>query len=202
MTRNKAGFTLIEMAIVLVILGLVAGAVAPLTVSMIKRNKIAEGRKAVQVARDEIIGYVLINNRLPEPNFAVSQIAHSKDPWHKDLFIILAPDLVGQNICRNAEAGKSQTGLAVCLEGDCTRGKKERIAFIIGSRGENLNRQTEEPADRDGDSTDLETRLYSFGVALDGYSGPGDPQRTDDSYDDIIEYVSLAELAARVCVDH
>jgi len=70
MSANKKlnGFTLIEMAIVLLILGILLGSVlVPLSVQMLNQ-KIKETRATLSHVRDAIIGFAVINKRLPCPD--------------------------------------------------------------------------------------------------------------------------------------
>ena len=60
--RNK-GFTLIELSIVLIILGMIVATITPLFVTLIKKNKLSEGRQLVATARDEIKGEILRTRR-------------------------------------------------------------------------------------------------------------------------------------------
>ena len=192
---NKLGFTLIELSIVLVILGLIIGTLAPLFVTLTKKNKLTDGRQLVATARDEIKGEIIRARVMPTN---LDNIGHTIDPWQNPLVYIPAPNLAGQDICTWLAGGTNQTGLAVCLDGDCTGAKKGNIAFIIASKGSNFNRQMEIPVNHDGNNTDKEVRMYSYGTETDLYTVPPDPSRPADQFDDIVQYVSVSELMQHI----
>src|SRR4030066_548477 len=60
-----AGFTLIEIAIVLVILGLLVTLGASMIGPLTKRAKVIESREAVKAAKEALLGYVVKNGYLP-----------------------------------------------------------------------------------------------------------------------------------------
>lgn len=192
---NRQGFTLIELSIVLVILGLIVGTVAPLIISITKKNKLTGGRQVVETARDELKGD-FVQNRVLAGN--LNTIGHSIDPWKNDLVYIPAPNLAGQDLCTWLAGGTDQTGLAVCLNGDCTNEKKENVAFVIASIGHNFNRQMEAPVNLDGTSADREVRLYGYGVEIDRFTTAPDPNNSAQQFDDIVQYVTVDELAQLV----
>jgi type II secretory pathway pseudopilin PulG len=53
------------MAIVLVIIGLLVGLVAPIVTDMIKREKSSAASSYAEQVKNEIIGFAIINKRLP-----------------------------------------------------------------------------------------------------------------------------------------
>jgi len=66
-TYSDQGFTLIEMAIVLMIIGLLLGGlIIPLTAQMEQKNN-TEAQKALSDIKEAILGYTLANGRLPCP---------------------------------------------------------------------------------------------------------------------------------------
>ena len=93
---NKHGFTLIELSIVLVILGLIIGTLAPLFVTLTKKSKLTDGRQLVATARDELKGEIIRTRILPTN---LTNIGHTIDPWQNPLVYIPAPNLAGQDIC-------------------------------------------------------------------------------------------------------
>jgi len=66
--RARNGFTLVEMAIVLVIVGLLLGGMmVPLSAQMDQR-KISETQKALEGINNALIGFAVMNGRLPCPS--------------------------------------------------------------------------------------------------------------------------------------
>lgn len=61
------GFSLVEMAIVLVIVGLALGAGLSVLSGQIEQKKINETQKVLEEARDALIGFAIVNGRLPRP---------------------------------------------------------------------------------------------------------------------------------------
>jgi prepilin-type N-terminal cleavage/methylation domain-containing protein len=77
--KNR-GFTLIEMAIVLIILTLVIGsALVPLGAQIEQRQR-AETQKSLDEAKEALIGYALTNNKLPCPASATSNGLEQREP--------------------------------------------------------------------------------------------------------------------------
>ncbi len=64
-TNSKNGFTLIEMAFVMLIVGLLVTLGIETLPLMIKQNKLSENKAIVKDAKTAIIGYVKANGRLP-----------------------------------------------------------------------------------------------------------------------------------------
>ncbi|MDP2154704.1 MAG: prepilin-type N-terminal cleavage/methylation domain-containing protein [Sulfuricella sp.] len=68
MKTNRAGFTLVEMAIVLVIIGLLLGGLLmPLSAQM-EQRRISETQKALDEINQALIGFAVANKRLPCPS--------------------------------------------------------------------------------------------------------------------------------------
>jgi prepilin-type N-terminal cleavage/methylation domain-containing protein len=61
------GFTLVEMAMVLMIVGLLLGGLVPTISAQMETQRISETRRQMSEIRDALVGYTLINGRLPCP---------------------------------------------------------------------------------------------------------------------------------------
>lgn len=66
-SARTRGFSLVEIAVVLVIVGLlIGGLLAPLSMQMEQRNY-ADTQKRLEAAREELLGFAIANGRLPCP---------------------------------------------------------------------------------------------------------------------------------------
>ena len=65
-TRQPAGFTLLEVTIIVVILGLLAGIVVPSVIGILEREQIRTTRIELKNIADVIKGFQLDNSRLPD----------------------------------------------------------------------------------------------------------------------------------------
>jgi len=72
MSKRAQGFTLVEMAIVLVIVGLlIGGLVTPLGVQL-EQRRVADTQRAMEDARDALAGFAVRNGYLPCPAISAS----------------------------------------------------------------------------------------------------------------------------------
>lgn len=64
---RHAGFTLIELAVVIVVIALLLGSIlVPLT-SQVEQRKVLETQKTLDEIKEALIGFAMINGRLPRP---------------------------------------------------------------------------------------------------------------------------------------
>ena len=68
--KQQSGFTLIELAVVLVIMGVLAGSVISTLGARIGNIARAETKKELEQIKQALIGYALVNKRLPCPDNA------------------------------------------------------------------------------------------------------------------------------------
>src|SRR6187551_2400671 len=66
--KHKSGFTLVEMAIVLVIIGLVISAFLTPITAQLEQSRNAEARKDLSEIKEALLGFAVINGRLPCPD--------------------------------------------------------------------------------------------------------------------------------------
>ena len=66
-SRRTKGFSLVEIAVVLVIISVLATIVAVPLVTQIEQRRVEETRKQIEVAREALFGFAMANGRLPCP---------------------------------------------------------------------------------------------------------------------------------------
>ncbi|MDX9706850.1 MAG: type II secretion system protein [Azospira sp.] len=65
--HSARGFTLIELAIALVVVGLLLGLLAPSLTLRMEQRQLAETRQALAEAQEALLGFAVANGRLPRP---------------------------------------------------------------------------------------------------------------------------------------
>lgn len=183
---EKNGFTLVELAIVLVVIGLLIGLGASLIGPLTKRAKLQETREIVKQAKEAVLGYAVKNGYLPATLDDAG--ARKRDAWGRDLQYKPADELLSNDAC-----SVSSTTIRVreCTNTDCSNyNEKSNIAFVVYSKGEDANGACT------GTTTPFYIREQGMPYSSTCTYNPTDPQF---NYDDIVEYITLYEIIARRC---
>ncbi len=140
---NRNGFTLIEMAIVLVIVGLLIGMGVGMIGPLTNRAKMNETRDSLSANVEAITSWAASNNRLPAGYTeldSLSILSKKTDAWGNWFYYFYDPLLspTPGNIC-----GRKTTNLTICKTLACAPSDRiSNIAYAIISAGENYNPQT------------------------------------------------------------
>jgi prepilin-type N-terminal cleavage/methylation domain-containing protein len=167
--EREGGFTLIELAMVLVIIGLLVGMGAGLMGPLTKKVKLSRTRDTVRDAYNAIIGYASANKTIP-PDLQVLGI-RTKDAYGRDLLYSAASGITAGNFC-------TTKGGYLKVNDDGTM--KQNVSFIIFSQGENVCNDT---------GTASPFSISAFGTSGSCPSG----------YDDIVMYQDINFLRERAC---
>jgi len=168
------GFTLVELAIVLVIVGLLIGMGASLIGPLTRRAKLNETRNTVKEVYETISGFATANKRLPALLTDLS--AKTRDSYNNILLYYPAPGLTASNLC---------TTQGTYLTLNDMGSNKTNVAFVILSQGENRCNQTGTGSPFAIADTDVST------ACTDGSGSPG--------YDDIVMYMDINTLRQQMC---
>ncbi len=197
MRKRVFGFTLVEIAIILVVLGFLIGLGAALIGPLTKRMKINETRETLDAIAEAIISYAA-GNKCLRGNLTAMGVRKTKDAWNKDILYIRANVLLygtgncipyTQDIC-----GRKGTSLKlkICKNANCTvyDGNYTNIAFVVVSGGPNYNIQIFYNA--------TEVRIYAPGTPnVDDYNDPPVGIRPEE-FDDLVKWVTLNELRVKM----
>lgn len=133
--RHKKGFTLIELAIILVVIGILTAIGAGLIGILTKQAKFRESREVVKAVHESILGYVATNKKLPDKLSDLS--VKTVDPYMNPLEYYRVNTLVMNNLC--VTSGPYLTVTDNTISPPST---KSNVAFIIFSKGENGTNNT------------------------------------------------------------
>lgn len=190
MKLSNEGFTIIEMAVVLIIVGLMVGFGASLIRPLFERSKRIETQETVKAAVESVTGYAVSNNsRLPDTSQFSGTIKKQNDSWRKPINYIYDSNL-NSNIC-----GRKTTHITIrrCENSACsTYTDVSDVAYMIVSGGANYNNQTIGNLAVAAAAT---INIYNVGLSVDNYNG--DFVRAEE-YDDIVEWVTLNELRSKI----
>ena len=186
--KDNKGFTLVEMAVVVVILGLMAALILPGIFKTIERNRLEKGRAAVTALKNEVIGFVVTQSGSAKslPNFTqFNSLAGRVDQWGQDVIYWHAENGT-TNICPPSPP----TGLQLTKHVSPTNSTVlDHVAFVLVSTGQNMNPDSECTGGTCPNSGAVqEVDVYWPGRVDSGFE-----------FDDIVEYVGLSELIGKAC---
>jgi len=194
---NNRGFTIIEIAIVMVIVGFLVGFGASLIKPLTDRSKRNQTRETVQAAVESVIGYAAANNQRLTDGPLFPQVAkRQNDAWANPVTYIYDSNLDINNLNSNI-CGRKSTSITLrrCDDAGCTAFTDvQNIAFLVLSGGVNFNNQT---AGSQGIAAATTLQTYGFDIIVDNYNGDLGGARPE-TYDDILEWVTLNELPTKL----
>ncbi|NPA54706.1 MAG: hypothetical protein GXO21_08600 [Aquificae bacterium] len=165
----KKGMTLIELAIILVIIGILLSIGVSILAVMIKHQKLKETKNMVQTLCETVKSYAITNKTLPSSiqNLGVK----TKDPYGQDIKYVYALGADTNNICENDPT----SWVNLTDKGNF----KNKVLFLIYSISENRHDDT------------FDRNVYEIkpsGAFYNGYE-----------YDDITCYIDINTIRKKAC---
>ena len=177
---KRSGFTLVEMAMVLIIMGIIVGSSSKIFTTFSKNAKLQESKELLKQISLDIEGFAKAFNRLPKKKELMDFRMQTKDSWGKEILYLPAKELT-DNLCHKSSSSLHHTENQKVVK---------NIAFILVTSGANRNMQTS--IDK-VDITMVETALRSEKVDFDK-----DTIDRVEPYDDFYLTRSLWSLQAQI----
>lgn len=178
---NKKGFNLIEMAIALIVLGIMLTLITATLNSASENVRLKETKNKVEAAIEAVTAFAGANNRLPTASEFSGLVTSDQDSFSNDLLYI--PDTGITDTNTGGLCGKNTTNLRTSYSGNTAM----NTAFVIISGASNKNIQTGSTI-----VTGVTTvNVISGGGKIDNYAADG---TAVDYYDDIVKWVTIGEL--------
>jgi len=191
--KSALGLTMVELAVVLVIMGLIGTVFYGTFTRFVGKLKQDEAKEQVLTAREKIRGFARTGDReLPEPEIdggesvLPASVGQIRDPWGERYHYYLADELTNSTVqAENAttfdiefydEADEVETPTGPPLR------TVSNVAYAVVSKGPNQQQEYEPP--------ESPMRV----LERDGQARRGDGVE----YDDILQFVTLPELKASV----
>ena len=175
---ERRAFTLVELAMVLIVVGLLIGGGFKTMQILSKRAKTAETKQILSAAKEAVTGFAQTHGYLPNETEFSSLVKQNRDSWGKPLFYTTDSALINDDICRYRST-------QLRIRGDES---VDNVAFVIVSGGGNYNMQTA----RIGN----EVKIYKQEKPNidDNRTAHGDSVSRSEPYDDLAEWMTLQQL--------
>jgi len=217
MSRRQAGFTLVEIAIVLLIVGLlIGGMIAPLS-SQMEQRRVSDTRRTMDEAREALFGYALRNGYLPCPAISSSNGLEDRtgnvcnkrygylpwaalgvgrlDGWNHLMGYTVTPAFADSGVLFTLKTARDITIATRAANGQLTAATDiSDIPAAIISFGRNGYGATSDQnaiiADSGAGNIDEKTNLQSSGNALIARDVSDDPRAPGGAFDDMVLWIS------------
>ncbi|MRW88936.1 prepilin-type N-terminal cleavage/methylation domain-containing protein [Duganella sp. FT80W] len=215
--RRQAGFTLVEIAIVLLIVGLmIGGLIAPLS-SQLEQRRVSDTRRTMDEAREALMGYALQNGYLPCPAISSTNGLEDRtgnvcnkrygflpwatlgvgrlDGWNRLLAYTVTPAFADSATLFTLKTKRDITIATRSINGQlvAATGMADIPAAVI-SFGHNgygaISDQNTVVADAGQGNADEKTNLQSDGTALIMRDTAEDARAPGGAFDDMIIWIS------------
>lgn len=180
---SSKGFTLVELAIALVVIGIVISLGVTLIGPMTKRIKFSESRDIVNAAVESVSSYAATNNKLPRLDNSVPvdeftpSVRNPNDAFARPLIYLYDSNLAPASSTKDSVCGRKTTNITV----NSGANNIPNVAFIILSSGDDYT---------------VDTKIGGIAVS----SGPITSTTTVaiDTDNDIVKWTTLDELRTKI----
>ncbi len=178
---DKRGFTLVEMALVLVVVGIVIGIGAGMIGPLMSLSKSRETKEFLGGAVESVNSWAASNNSLPNAAGFPSVAKSPNDAWGRNFIYLYDTSLYAAAPTKDTICGRKTTAISIINNGVSPAATITNVAYLIVSLGDDAQINT---TATDGPITI--SRTASGTITL------------DPNVSDIVRWVTLDELRSKI----
>lgn len=198
---SQRGFTLLEMAFVMLVVGLLASTLVPLASAVHHKQMADTDRKRILDLRDEIMGRFLATGQLPSSLTGIA--LPITDSRGVSIGYVANSDLKSTTLNSGPTSActvldgliiSSSSGPQICAGAPTETSycqSKNSVAFVLLGTGAVRNENTPDPLNRNLTALSGTNPTYVF-------ESPQRPLNESTGYDDVVEVVTFAQLRKAV----
>jgi prepilin-type N-terminal cleavage/methylation domain-containing protein len=180
-TQNKRGFTLVEMALVLVVIGIVIGIGAGMIGPLMSLSKTRETKEFLGSTVESVNSWAASSNSLPNTAGFASVAKSPNDAWGRNFIYLFDNSLYAAAPTKDTICGRKTTAISIINNGVSPAATITNVAYLIVSLGDDAQINT---TATDGPITT--SRAASGTITL------------DLNVSDIVRWVTLDELRSKI----
>ncbi|WP_173200896.1 prepilin-type N-terminal cleavage/methylation domain-containing protein [Geobacter sp. SVR] len=199
--RNTNGFTLVELAIVMIIVGLLVGMGSSMVGVLTSAIKVRESKETLEGASQSLTSYAAGSNNLPSGATFTSTVKNPQDAWGRDILYLYDPNLNAvspASLTKDTICGRRTTTLTLqTLDPAATI---PNVAFVLLSAGSDASVQTTLNTNGTVTAKLDGINVTSGSTILLGTKASAAGKITVDARtsDDIVRWVTLDELRSKM----
>lgn len=175
------GFTLIELSIVLVIIGILISLGAGMTGPLMNFIKVRETRDAIDANLQSVISWAASHNKLPRSSDFVSAVAKtSTDAWGQPLLFAYYTSLAPTSATKDTICGRRSTFFNISTLSP--KVSVRNVAFAVFSRADN---------------SEFKSKLNGVTITSGAVDAGGGTITSSEPVSDIVSWVTLDELRSK-----
>ncbi len=180
--NNHSGFSLVELSIVLVIIGIIVSASIKLVGPVTQIIKMRETKERLDSALQSVVGYAASHNSIPDNISSI--VAVPRSSWGKDFAYLYDPSF-SSNPTKDTICGRSSSGLKVHTREPSST--TNNVAFAIVSSTEDWNF-----------SSDLDSVKITGSAQISGTVSAPNTLNIDLANKDMVRFITVGELRTRI----
>lgn len=176
---GRKGFTLVELAVSMVVIGILLGLGMSMVGPLMTSIKVRESRENLAASVESINSYASGNNRLPDTTLLASVVRSPQDAWGRDFIYLYDANLYAASPTKDTVCGRRSTNITLTTTDPAAT--IPNVAYIMLSQGDNA------VTDTTIGGTAVTTGAQTATVTV-----------AANTADDLVRWVTLDELRTKI----